>query len=340
MFFGLLSDGCDHISRIGPDGQPLPQATLAARRLRETKWKDQAAWEANVVKPYLEAYNCTQEEWLAIISRRCQVIMDTNSDMQTQLAEHEVVLQSLRKELSAKKQEWEVVQGDLSKGKERQAQAEEQLRELREARMAEEVHLRDKTVALHQQLMSLTQSQRRLEDQRRDDERRAAKNKELVDELKFMKAKLELRKAEFEIADEFESQHDGSEVERDAESEAGTLPPPEDGLANALDASALTRESLASMGGAPFSLRPMSQFDDGPALLPQRGTTSLAAASSSATPPRPSSRLSDTTNLHGDATPSSSPLRPAAPATPRDGRGRPQSSSQRSWGGDSRAESG
>lgn len=311
--------------------------------MRETEWKDTAAWETDVVRPYLEAYNCCQDKWLEIINRRSQVIMQTNSEMQVRLSEQMGILKSLRKELASKEAQWEEVQEQLREGKDRQAQAEEQLRELREARLAEEVYLRDRNVALHQKLMALTESQRRLEDQKREDDRRAARNKELLEELRFMKAKLELRKSEFEFADEFESQQDVAGTDMDSET---CSMPPED--IPAIPAAANPRDSLASwaselpsredtplsqvMAASPRSVSPF--FDDGTLTLrmgtppPQRRSPPPGGRASPGAATLTGSDLAALPAAPGDSASFSGPVRqPSKPSTPH-GKVRPYSSAR------------
>merc|ERR1719359_303681 len=150
---------------------------MVARRLRENKWKDQAAYETDVIKPYLAVYNAPPIEWLRILNQRSEVVTKTNVDLQNRLAAQEKLLRSLQKECDLRSQDMEHMHNKLREGKERQAIAEKQLRELREARFAEERSLREQSLALRDKVMALTEKQRRLEAQKRDDERRVSKNR-------------------------------------------------------------------------------------------------------------------------------------------------------------------
>jgi len=169
--------------------------TAVARRLRDIEWKNTAAWEGDVIKPYLAVYNAPPQEWLRIIALRSEVIMKTNTDLQQQVASQATVVKGMQKEFEMKKEAWEQAQTKLREDKDRQAAAQIQLRELHEAHVKEEGALRDQTVALRDKTRTLMEQKRRLEAQKRNDERRVSKNCEMLEELRFMQAKLELRKA-------------------------------------------------------------------------------------------------------------------------------------------------
>jgi hypothetical protein len=176
----------------------------SSRRLRETLWKEVAEWEDSICKPYMEIHNASPEKWHQIIKERSDVIMKTNADLQLKLAQQTRLVQGLQQEFEVKGKAWESVQKSLRDGKHQQKEACEQLNELREARLGEERQLREKTVALRRRLMGLTKNQRQLDQTRREDEQRLSRNQDVLEELRLMQDDLELRKSEFDLADELE----------------------------------------------------------------------------------------------------------------------------------------
>jgi len=181
--------------------EEISHAKKMSRLRKEKEWKDQGEFETEVMKPYLDVCNKTATEWLDLIGDRAEVLMSTNATLQKKLTTQEEELQRLLKTHVLRQGDMDQVRSKLHDGKDRQAIAEKQLRELRDARHAEERALRQQTVELHHKAMELTEKQRGLETQKREDQARAAKNSELLEDLQFMQAKLQLKKAEYDQED-------------------------------------------------------------------------------------------------------------------------------------------
>lgn len=184
---------------MAADYVEVQPSVLAARRAREKSWKDQSDFEMQVLKPYLEVFNAAPHEWLSLIESRSKVIMTTNTSLQKQLSATEKAVQQLQHQYSLRSQEWEMMQGKFRGSKEGQKDGEKQLCELREARVAEERRLQEQCLLLRDKHYGLIDRQRILEAQRREDDRKVRMNQELLEELAFMQAKLELKKAEHEF---------------------------------------------------------------------------------------------------------------------------------------------
>jgi len=309
-----------HAVSMGP---ALDHKTMVARRLRENKWKDQMAYETEVVQPYLAVYNAPPIEWLRILHTRSEVVTKTNVDLQNRLATQEKVLRSLQKECDLRSQDMEHMRGKLKEGKDRQAKALTQLHELRAARVREERSLREQTVVLRDKVIALTEKQRRLEVQKRDDERRVSKNLELLEELRFMQAKLQLRKAEFEY--DHEDNFHGGAGDRGlgtvcSESELGD-PPRDDPEPDSIPRGSVDSQGFpGSRSETPFSMpgrqtsRPMTPMflDDDLRATPPVGRMSPTMHGRSSPPPhgRSSPPPQRASSAHGRSPPPSSSTPP------------------------------
>jgi hypothetical protein len=229
-------------------------SSVADRRRRESQWKDLEAYEADIMQPYLDAYNVEAKDWLNQIGDRFTVIMDTNTHLQNQLIEESAALTKLQKQYDVISQDWDQMQFRLRENKERQAIAEEQLKQLRTARFAEERSLRNQTTSLHNKVKVLVEKQRSLESQKRDDEGRLKKQKDLLEDLRLVEANLNIRlqSTDLEVENGEDAQAGKSGTENDVVGSLREDTEHEKGRGSWGSDSFMT----ASRSGTPFSMAP------------------------------------------------------------------------------------
>jgi len=182
------------------------------RRIREALMKDMAKFEESIIEPYLEVYNAAPADWLVRTNERCQVVLQTNQQLQEQVSEMEMKVRLTENANAAKSAELDAITAEVDTSRSKQIQLEAQLQEVRQTGLLEEECLREQNVALHTKLSKLKRMNKRLEDQRRVDENLIARNSKVLLELQQMQCQLESLKAEYEMG-EF-SEHPATQKSR------------------------------------------------------------------------------------------------------------------------------
>lgn len=171
------------------------------RRIREALLKDVAKVEESILEPYLEVYNATPEDWLRRINERCQVVLQTNQQLQEQVSAMEMKVRSAESENAATSAELDAITAEVDARKAKQLQLEAQLQEARRTALVEEERLREQNVTLHTKLSKLKRMNKRLEDQRRVDDNTIARNSKVLQDLRQVQSQLETLKTEYEMGE-------------------------------------------------------------------------------------------------------------------------------------------
>lgn len=191
-----------HSGPAAQRGSSSDKAGVAtARKGREQAWRDWRALEVVAVEEYVDHAHISNLEWLNRLNKKIQTVMDTNVELQEQLADQELLVRELQIEHAARLKEWKELEAELVKGKKQHAKVEAQHQEVHEQRISEERRLRDKDVALHDKLVSLTREKVRLEDLRRDEHQQMVKHEEILGKLQREMMALKLRKAEMDTGE-------------------------------------------------------------------------------------------------------------------------------------------
>lgn len=169
------------------------------RRVREALMRDMQKFEETIIEPYMEVYNASSKDWLTRIAERSQVVLETNEQLQKQLADLEAKLRLTESANSSRSEEWEAVQANVDISKSKQNQLQAQVQEVRQSGLLEEERLREQNVTLRTKLSKFARINKRLEDQKRLDDLLVERNQKVLDELRLVQLQLETVKAEYEM---------------------------------------------------------------------------------------------------------------------------------------------
>mmetsp|Transcript_40890 Transcript_40890/g.89498 ORF Transcript_40890/g.89498 Transcript_40890/m.89498 type:complete len:212 (-) Transcript_40890:111-746(-) len=179
--------------------EPVSNKLQLSRLKREAEWADAKAFEDVMLEPYLEHVKASERAWLELLQERARVVLETNCQLRNQLNEQELELLVLEDHRACKRHEWEALQVELGRYKADQTQAEVQIQELRESRLAEELQLRERAMGLRVQVAALLRENCRQELERKAEERRITRNRDFLKELAREAASLEKQKAGLEV---------------------------------------------------------------------------------------------------------------------------------------------
>lgn len=191
--------------KVAPSIEEAPVTDRpASTKRKKNVWTEISAIEEAVISSYIDDASRPITVLTKRNNERVTIVLATNGHLQDELLDLEKQVEKLKNDRIAKMADVSNVGNHMRVTKDELNLVSQQLVEEREKRILEERRLREDLITLGDKIVTLDRERLRLEEARREEDKRSAYNDSIIKDLKGYVAQLVLQKAKFEVNDEFE----------------------------------------------------------------------------------------------------------------------------------------